>query len=182
MSPLEIETVLESFVIIADTREQDTERARKRYKAFSVPVQRAMLDYGDYTYNATLPDGTQIYDIRRKLKPKISVERKMDLDELAHCLGKDRKRFEAEFRRAKEADARMVLVVEDANWENLLNGRYQSRLNPKAFFSSISAWAIRYDLNVLFCKSETSPILIKEILYRDLKERLQNGEFEAWVD
>ena len=141
-----------------------------------------MLDYGDYTYNATLPDGTQIYDIRRKLKPPISVERKMDLDELAHCLGKERKRFEAEFRRAKDARARMVLVVEDANWENLINGKYQSRLNPKAFFSSLSAWTVRYNLNVLFCKAETSPILIKEILYRDLNERLQNGEFETRMD
>lgn len=178
MNPLEIESVLESFSIIADTREQDTERARRRYKAFSVPVQRAMLDFGDYTYNATMPNGKPLFDIRRKITPFYSVERKMNLDELAGCLGRDRKRFEAEMLRAKGAGSRITLLVEDATWENIINGRYQSRMHPRAYLSSLTAWEIRYNLNTIFCKAETSPTLIKELLYRDLKERLQNGEFE----
>lgn len=32
------------------------------------------------------------------------------------------------------------------------------------------------DLNIIFCKEETSGDLIKEILYRDLKERLERCE------
>jgi hypothetical protein len=35
---------------------------------------------------------------------------------------------------------------------------------------------IRYELQVIMCKAETSGRLIKEILYRDLKERLERGE------
>ena len=38
---------------------------------------------------------------------------------------------------------------------------------------------IRYNMNVIFCKEETSGRLIKEILFRDLKERLERGEFDG---
>jgi hypothetical protein len=100
----------------------------------------------------------------------------MNLDELANCLGKQRDRFEREFIRAREAGAKVILLVENASWENLINGKYRSLMNPKAYLASIAAWTIRYDLGLIFCKEETSGVLIKELLYRDLKERLESGE------
>lgn len=169
--------VLESFEILVDTREQLSKRAEARYNSFGSPYKRATLNYGDYTYNATLPGGTNILDISDTIQPLCAVERKMDLDELAQCFTHSRARFEREFKRAKENRARIYLLVENANWENLINGKYRSRFNSKAFIASVIAWQIRYDLQLLFCKEETSGQLIKEILYRDLKERLENGEF-----
>lgn len=169
------EDVLKSLSVLIDSREQDTERARKRYQAFSVPYSRAALDYGDYTYNATI-DGKPIFNTDERIYPLCAVERKMNLDELAGCFTRDRKRFQAEMERAKEHNARMFLLVENASWENLINGKYKSRLNPTAFFASITAWMVRYDLNVIMCKEETSGRIIKEILYRDLKERLEEGK------
>ena len=177
MDIFEQKQVLESFEILIDTREQNTARARERYERMNVPVLRAKLNYGDYTYNATLPSGESIFDIAKSINPLCAVERKMSLDELAMCLGKDRKRFQKEFERAKEANARMILLCENASWENLINGRYRSRLNPNAYLGSLVAWAARYDFQLLFCKEETSGRLIKEYLYRDLKERLERGEF-----
>jgi ERCC4-type nuclease len=177
MDIFEQREVLRSFEILVDTREQDTDRARERYQRMNVPVIRAKLNYGDYTYNATLPDGKNIFDTEANINPLISIERKMSLDELAMCLGKDRKRFQKEFERAKEAGGKMLLLVEDASWENLINGRYRSRLNANAYLGSLTAWAVRYDLQIIFCKAETSGKLIKEFLYRDLKERLERGEF-----
>lgn len=177
MDIFEQRAVLESFEILVDTREQDTERARDRYERMNVPVIRAKLNYGDYTYNATLPSGATLFDINSNVSPLCAVERKMSLDELAMCLGKDRKRFQKEFERAKEADARMILLCENASWENLINGRYRSRLNANAYLGSLTAWLTRYDIQVIFCKEETSGRLIRELLYRDLKERLERGEF-----
>ena len=171
------EKVLESFEILVDTREQFSKRAEARYTSFGSPYKRATLNYGDYTYNATLPDGTNILDVSDTVQPLCAVERKMNLDELAQCFTHSRARFEREFKRAKENGARIYLLVENANWENLINGKYRSRFNSKAFIASAIAWQIRYDLQLLFCKEETSGQLIKEILYRDLKERLENGEF-----
>ncbi len=50
-------------------------------------------------------------------------------------------------------------------------------MNAAAFLASVMAFMIRYNMNLIFCKEETSGDLIKEILYRDLKERLERGEF-----
>ena len=177
MAPIEIEKILDSMVILRDTREQNTARARRRYKAFGLPCEKAVLDYGDYTYNAALPSGS-IYSVTDRIKPMCAIERKMNLDELAGCFTHDRKRFEAEMIRCQQNNGRMYLLIEDASWELLLLGKYRSRFRSKAFLASLTAWMVRYDLQVIFCKEDTTPTLIREILYRDLKERLTNGEFE----
>lgn len=169
--------VLKSFEILHDSREQGTERAKKRYESFGVPHKRAVLSYGDYTYNATLPDGSKIYDVSKTISPVCVVERKMNLDELAGCFTRSRQRFQREFERAQEHGSRIYLLCEDANWENLLNGKYKSRMSAEAFSASVFAWMIRYNMNIVFCKEETSGKIIKEILYRDLKERLENGQY-----
>lgn len=167
------------MTILHDTREQQTDRARRRYAAFGVPTEAAVLDYGDYTYQAQLPDGRLVYDTSGRIEPICAVERKMDLDELAMCFTKERKRFEAEMVRCQDHGGRMFLLVENATWENLLLGKYRSQFKPQAFLASIVAWSIRYDMQVIFCKQDSSPRLIREILYRDLKERLERGD-EEW--
>lgn len=177
MTIFDQKAVLDSFEILRDSREQDTDRARRRYESFGVPHQRAVLNYGDYAYNAVLPDGNKIYDVSTTLSPACVVERKMNLDELANCFTQGRQRFQREFERAQEHGSRIYLLCENANWENLLNGKYRSRFHANAFAASITAWMIRYNANLIFCKEETSGRLIKEILYRDLKERLERGEF-----
>ena len=179
MTVFEQKQVLESMVILTDTREQQTDRAARRYARFGCPHRRATLSYGDYAYNCQLLSGKWLYDENKTVSCRAVVERKMSLDELATCLGRERVRFEREFVRAQEAGARIFLLVENASWENLIAGKYRSRLNPKAFLASLAAWTIRYDLNLIFCKEETSGVLIKEILYRDLKERIERGELDG---
>ena len=170
--------VLKSFQILVDSREQATERAEKRYNSFSAPYSRATLDYGDYTYNAALPSGELLFDTNATIKPFCVVERKMNLDELATCFTRGRERFQREFERALDQKCRIYLICENSNWENLLNGKYRSKFNSNAFLASSVARLVRYNMNVVFCKEETSGKLIKEILYRDLKERLERGEFD----
>lgn len=177
MDVFEQKQVLKTFEILVDSREQDTERARRRYSSFGVPYRRATLCYGDYTYNAMLPDGREIYNISKTIQPICAVERKMDLGELAGCYTRGRERFQKEFERAAGNGCRIYLLCENADWESLLNGKYRSRVSPNAFVASMVAWMVRYNMNVIFCKAETSGRLIKEILYRDLKERLENGEY-----
>lgn len=170
--------MLESMVVLIDNREQPTEKARKRYEAFGFPYKRVTLSYGDYSYNAQLPDGTWLFDDRKTVKPLCIIERKMSLDELAACFTHSRDRFEREFKRAKENNSRILLLVENASWENLLAGRYRSKFKPAAFFGSLTAWIIRYDIQLVFCKEELSGRIIREFLYRDLRERIERGEFD----
>ena len=175
MNNFEIQNCLDSMEILVDTREQDTDRARNRYARFGVPYKRHTLDFGDYTYNFTFPNKTCLHGADSSVKGDVIVERKMNLDELAGCFTRERKRFEAEFKRAQENGSKIYLLVENASWENLLNGKYRSQFKPKAFEASILAWSVRYNMQIVFCKAETSGELIKEILYRELKERLENG-------
>lgn len=171
--------VLESFRILVDTREQDTPKATYRYRSFGCPYGKATLRYGDYAYNAVLPSRNKIYDESSTITPLCAIERKMDLDELAGCFTRGRERFTKEFERAAEHGARIYLICENATWEKLIRGEYKSKLHPNAFLASIEAWMVRYNMNVTFCEARTSGRLIKEILYRDLKERLEKGEFDG---
>lgn len=175
MNPFDIEAVLDTMSILVDNREQPTDRARKRYNAFSVPYKRVTLDYGDYAANCILPSGKALYDENRRIRADVVIERKMNLDELAGCFTHGRERFRREFERAKAAGAKTYLLVENATWENLLNGKYRSKFNPKAFGASITAYMARYDMKVIMCKEETSGRIINEILYRELKELLTDG-------
>lgn len=170
--------MLDSLVVLIDSREQPTPKAKKRYEAFGFPYQRSTLSYGDYAYNCILPNGEWLYDTSKTVAAKCVLERKMDLDELAQCLTRYRDRFEREFKRAKEHNARIFLLVENATWENLLNGKYRTKVRPAAFYGSLISWIIRYDLQLIFCKEEISGQMIREFLYRDLRERIEKGEFD----
>lgn len=163
--------------VLIDTREQPSERASQRFDSFGVPYRRQKLNYGDYTFNCILPDGNELYSADSAINPEVVIERKKDLEELSQCFCQSRDRFRREFERAKEADSKIYLLVEDATWEKLLRGRYKTKFNSKAFIASIIAWSIRYNIQLIFCKHEVSGELIKEILYRELKDRLERGVY-----
>ena len=170
--------MLDSLTVLVDSREQPTERARKRYEALGSPYRRATLSYGDYTYNAKKPNGEWLFDEGQTISAPIVIERKMSLDELASCFTHSRERFKREFERAKEHNAKVYLLVEDATWENLLNGKYRSKFNAKAYLASLCSWIVRYDLCFINCKAESTGRIIKEFFYRDLLARIDNGEFD----
>ena len=174
--------MLDSMKIFIDSREQPTDRAKKRYESFGVPYERRKLEYGDYTYTAQLPDGSWLYSDSEDINPAIVVERKMNLDELAGCFTHDRERFEREFERAKAHNAKTILLVEDATWENLLNGRYRSKFNPNAFAASLCAYLSRYDIVLIFCKAESTGRIIHDLLYYDLRQRIMEGQYDTGRD
>ena len=176
MNNFEIKSVLDTFEILVDTREQATRRSSERYEAFGVPFRRQTLNYADYTYNVMI-DGKDLHDRKGRVDGLCCIERKQNLDELALCFTRGRDRFEREFRRASDKNAKVYLLIENASWDMILDGQYRSRFKPKAFIASLTAWQVRYGLNVVFCEARHSGMLIREILYRDIKERLERGEF-----
>lgn len=170
MNPFEVSRALKNLTLIVDTREQDTDRLRRRIRQTGLSFVRQKLDFGDYSAKTTLDNGTE-FDI----SGSVSIERKMNLDELCACYCKDRKRFTREFERAKSTGAKVYLLIENANWENAFNGKYRSKMTSSALTASMFAWLARYDCQIIFCKEETSGKIIREILYREMKERLENG-------
>lgn len=179
MDHFEADAVLNSFEIICDTREQPTERAKQRYASFGVNYSRGTLNYGDYCGNITLPNGDKLYDESVTISARCVVERKMNLDELAQCFTRGRDRFKREFERARENGARVFLLCENGSIEKILRHEYRSQFRPNAFLASVIAWNIRYDMQLIFCTQLTSGMMIKEILYRDMKDRIEKGEFDG---
>lgn len=169
-TPFEVREALDSMVVLVDTREQDTDTSRARLALLGRPYERVKLDVGDYACSYLEPSTGE----RRTLP--VAVERKMSADELCLCFGKERKRFEREFERAKAQGWRMHLLVENVSWEQLYAGRYRSLLSVKALVASMLAWSIRYDIRIWTCRNETSGRLISDILYRELKEELEGGD------
>lgn len=170
MNPFEVSRALKNLMLIVDTREQDTDRLRRRIRQTGLSFVRQKLDFGDYSAKTTLDNGTE-FDI----SSSVSIERKMNLDELCACYCKGRKRFTREFERAKSAGAKVYLLIENANLEKVYNGSYRSKMSPQALTASLFAWLARYNCQIIFCKEETSGKIIREILYREMKERLENG-------
>ena len=165
--------------ILVDTREHPTGRqSERRYAAFGCDHGRQKLNYGDYTYNFILPSGGPLYKSGVPINPDVVIERKMNLEELSQCFCQSRKRFEREMQRATAAGAKIYLLVENATYENLLSGKYKTKFNPEAFSASLFAWMARYDITPVFCKAETSGKIIRNILFRELKERLNKGQYD----
>lgn len=180
MEGYEIDECLNSMSVLVDSREQPSERATKRYEAFGCPFSRHKLDYGDYTFNFEI-NGKSYYQPDDEVKAPVVIERKENLTELSGNLCQNRERFAREFQRALKNNAKVYLLVEDATYENMYNGRYRTKFNPAAYTASFWAFCARYHLVPVFCKSETSGKIIHDILYRELKERLERGEFDCLI-
>lgn len=168
METFDISYALEHITVLVDTREQPTIRAKKRLESMNLPYERKKLDFGDYSAKCTLPDDREV-----DFSASLAVERKMNIDEICNCFCHERKRFVNEFERAKESGAKMYILIENADWEKIYNGRYRSRMSEKALSASLLAFLARYDCQVLFCKAETTGKLIRDIIYREIKERLE---------
>ena len=171
MNNFDIEKALESITITIDTREQDTDRLKRRIEEMDCNTERTCLNYGDYSCKCIMPSGGVL-----DFSTMAVIERKMNLDELCLCFGKERKRFKSEFERAKANNCRIYLLIENASWEHVILGKYRSKYNSLALTASILAWIPRYNIIPIMCKAETSGKLIKEIMYRELKEYLENLE------
>lgn len=174
MDIFDIEKSLKNITILYDTREQPTSKLERRISQFGCPALRKKLDYGDYSIKCVLPNQEEY-----TLENRVVIERKMNIDELAMCMGRERKRFEAEFERSARDGAKVYLLIENGSMDKILRHDYSSRMNSKALISSLCAWMPRYNMIPIFCTSQNSGKIIKEILFRELKEHLAaHGEEE----
>lgn len=168
MDIFEIKEALENITVLVDTREQETAAMRKRLSTIGYPYRREKLDFGDYS--AECKGGGETISF----KNLVAIERKMSLDEICSCYCRGRGRFTREFQRAKDANAKVYLLIENGDWEKVYAGKYRSQMSPEAFSASLLAWLARYNCQLIFCKPETSGRLIGNILYREIKEHLEN--------
>lgn len=171
MTPFELNAALEGMVCLVDTREQDTPLLRARIKQIGFPHEREKLNFGDYSAKFPLPNGQWL-----SLADRVAIERKMSMDEICQCFCQGRGRFQREFERAKECGAKIYLLVENGSFEQIYQGKYRSKMNPKSLMASVLAWAARYRTQIIMCTPKITGWLIRDILYREGKEILEHME------
>lgn len=91
----------------------------------------------------------------------IVIERKNSLEELSGNLAQKRQQFEAEFLKARNARAKIYLMVEDVGgYSSIISHKYNTRLTPVSFMSSLKTWESRFECNVQFIDSQYSGYFI----------------------
>jgi hypothetical protein len=78
---------------------------------------------------------------------QISIERKNSVDEIIGNFATDRNRIEDELLRHK---GKLILVIEDGNYNDIRNGRYASKYNSKSAVGTFHSFWQRYDVPFLF--------------------------------
>jgi ERCC4-type nuclease len=120
--------------IICDTREQ----LPLIFK--DIPLIRKKLDAGDYSIEG--------------YEDRIAIERKSPID-LFGTLGKGHERFMKEIERAQQYEY-FAIVVEASITDIALGefeGRHQTRMNPQVVLQICFTLKMKYDVDVIFCRS-----------------------------
>lgn len=142
-------------MILCDTREKKNGHILEYFEMREIPYKVTKLDTGDYM------------EERNQL---LTIDRKQNLDELAHNLfSTDKGRFWREVRRAHQEKIRMIVLVEHGGRIKSLQdvpkwkSRY-SRITGKQLYSEICRVHIAYGIEFLFCDKRRTGKRIVEIL------------------
>ena len=171
----EIAEVLNSAVVLIDTREKNTFQKRlfNEYCASCFIKSESMkLPFGDY--GLKIPKNESL-GIMRDIYMPFVVERKANLDEL--CINfnaKDRNRFLNEFAKAKSAGFKIHLVVESNDYHDLITGNYYSKFSSVALERNIWSLQAKYDVRVSYVKDPNdAPRFIVNCLFSQLRAELK---------
>ena len=145
------------MVILVDTREKQGHVA-EWFDKKKVPWKSKALSKGDYSFmipaNEKLGIPKDCYFDR-----DIVVERKASLEEISGNLTQHRDRFEHELSLAPK---NKVLLIENADFGDIVEGNYDTQYNRKSFLASLFTFWHRYDTPVFFMPdNKYSGIFIK---------------------
>lgn len=153
------------MTIIEDTRQKQNMHDKKHddFKDNQINLLRCALPFGDYAF-----------------PPKIAVDTKENIQEIAANLVGDHARFRSECIKAKEAGCHLYILIE-TEWETI-NSVNDVHLwyNPRLIYSSkavtgerlektMKTMQERYGVRFLFCRPDKSAMEIIKIL---------NGDYE----
>ena len=154
-----------SKLLLIDTREKPKaiENILATFEAEDVPIARTKLLFGDYAdYN----------------RPGIVVDRKQNIAELAKNVTVERARFIAELERAKAANARLVILVEQNRYKDrdkwvsvkdisdlMLWSNPHTKIRGEKVFRVLSELIYKYNISVIFCDKRVTGKRILEIIY-----------------
>lgn len=150
-SDKELKVILDSLIIIVDTREQKNQHVLDYFRKKEVQFRLKTMKTGDYS--AMIPANPEL-GLPRDIYLNTIIERKNGVDELVESI-KDRTRFENELIRASRHP--FTLIVEDLEgYTKILNGLYRSKYKPESLLGSLKTFEARYDFSTVFLAPATT--------------------------
>ena len=142
----EIDEIVKSMVVLVDTREKSNDHILQYFDKAKINYEVRALAYGDYSFY--IPQNEEL-SIPRDLywDKKICIERKGSLEELSGNLTNGRDRLEKELSLAPKTK---VLIVENADYADMVNGNYDTSYNNKSYWSSVHSFWFKYNIPIIF--------------------------------
>lgn len=156
--------------LIIDSREKQKaiKSILKAFDANGIDYETSKLLFGDYM------------DFSR---PQIVVDRKQNIAELAKNCTADHERFVRELERAKKAESRLVILVEQDRYKDrdkwvrvktiedlMLWSSPHTTIRGEKIFRVLSAWVAKYPVEVRFCDKRSTGKEILRIIYGERYE------------
>lgn len=139
------------MVILIDTREKVNNHITQYFDKAKIPYKTKALDYGDYSFyipkNENLSIPRDLY-----FDHKTVIERKGSLEELSGNLTKERDRLEKELSLSPKTK---VLLIENANYSDVVTGNYNTQYNNKSYWASIHSMWHKYNTPFIFIPDNT---------------------------
>ena len=158
------------MIILVDTREKVNDHIISSFDKNGICYKKKALEYGDYSF--ALPKNEAL-SIPRDMyvNKKVCIERKASLEEISDNLTKERDRFEKELSLAPKEK---VLLIENANYSDVANGKYNTQYNKKSFLASLHSFWFKYNIPVFFMPdNKYSALFIKKYFEYYLKNYLR---------
>jgi len=172
----EVDEILDSMVVIVDTREQDRYIENWLIKK-GHPVVRRKLDYGDYSF--MIPKNEKFGIMEDVLfDERIAIERKNSLDEIiSNLCDKNGERINKEF---ANYPGKMYLYIED-KYDNACLQRYRSKYNRRSLLGKLEGIELKYGIPVKFYSKESMPVKVYVQFRYYLKHKLMNNFDEYFL-
>jgi len=158
----EMNEIIKSVVILIDSQEKVNDHITTYYDKHKVKYKTLSLLCGDYS--VMLPQNVELGILNDMyFYNDIILERKNSLEEISGCFTQTRNRFNNEF--STSYANRKYLLIENATYEDLVSGNYNTEYNKKSFLASLHSFNIKYDLQLMFLKDKNySPIYILGVM------------------
>ena len=157
LSEGEIKVLLDNVIVLIDTREQKNKHIIDYLDKRGIEWQSQKLESGDYSIKTKTNENIGLPEIT--LENLCCVERKKTLDELIGNLTNGRDRF---FREFKRFNGKLVVVVEENSYKDVVTQNYRSQMNPVALNNSIMKLSSEYGSEVVWfdCKRDKEQVAI----------------------
>ena len=147
------QAAIKSMRVVVDTREQENSHIIEYFNRKKIPFVKRKLDFADYSCEVnTKLLGLHVEAEWLSFENHVVVERKNSIDEIANCIGNDRDRFEAEFKRIKASGAKCVLLLEKFSFDHLFSDgamfkKSYTKLTDEQIAIGVNTFVARYNLH-----------------------------------